>query len=108
MAACDDARRHAAHPYQTHDVDVVGAVPFGIVIGGNVGARADACVVDDDVDAAELRHDGRDGGSDGRVVGNVGADSEQRRVRAIDHQVETRNLGPACGEQLCALQADPQ
>ena len=61
MAACGDARRWGSAARVTRampdDVDVEHPVPLVVVVGRDVAGRADAGVVDDDVDAAELVDD---------------------------------------------------
>ncbi len=60
------------------DVDVQDAVPLlvGVVLDGTDGA--DACVVDEDVDAAQPGGRGLHGGAYRGVVADIGLETEQR------------------------------
>ncbi len=89
----------------TEDVDLVDAAPLlvGVVLDGAL--RADARVVDEDVEAAERLGGLGDRGPDRVVVGHVGADAGQRGGH-LRVEVEAGDAGAATGQQRRGGQAD--
>ncbi len=88
------------------DVDVEDAVPLVVVVVLDGALGADARVVDEDVEAAEVGHGGGHGGADGGVVADVGGVAAQRLVDAARVEVEHGDAGAAGGEEFGGGPAD--
>ncbi len=89
-----------AGPDDPEQVHVQDAVPLLVVVVGHGALGADAGVVDQHVEPAELAHDLLDRRADRGVVGDVGAHAEHAVGHAGGVEVE-------CGHGGAALAQDP-
>lgn len=89
----------AADTGDADHIDVEDAVPFLVIVAGDVSGGADPGVVDDDVDAAERVDHGGDGAVHGIRVGDVALHREKARVVDGNGAVQNRHPGAALLQQ---------
>jgi hypothetical protein len=94
------------HPDDPEDVDVEHLVPLAVGVGLDGAGGADAGVVDHDVEAAQPLGGLADRRPDRGVVGPVGADLLQRRLRGGRGHVQAGHPGAPGGQQPGGGQAD--
>src|SRR5699024_6894469 len=94
------------HAHDAQDIDVQDAVPLLVIVGLDRALRADARVVDDDVDAAELLRDRLHAGLHGRVIRDV--DLLREVLDAVRVDVEHGDVRAQLRELRGGRRADPR